>query len=56
MGGKLVHTKVPPPPLPVEKYLKRQGRFAHLFNPRRNEMFLREIQAQVDAYWEGLKA
>ena len=49
--GQLVHTKIPHPRLPVEAYLKTQGRFAHLFQPQRNEALIQEIQAQVDAYW-----
>lgn len=53
--GRVVHTRVPHPRLPVEDYLKRQGRFAHLFRPRRNEPLLEEIQARVDAYWDGVE-
>lgn len=34
----------------VEEYLRRQGRFAHLFEPRRDAGTLGEIQAAVDAY------
>lgn len=51
VDGRVVHTKIPHPRLPVEEYLKRQGRFAHLFQPVRQEELLRELQAQVDAYW-----
>jgi len=47
----VVHTKIPHPRLPVETYLKTQGRFAHLFHPERHEALIREIQAKVDAYW-----
>jgi pyruvate ferredoxin oxidoreductase beta subunit len=50
--GKVVHTKIPQKRLPVEDYLKRQGRFSHLFHPQRNEALLLEIQEQVDAYWQ----
>jgi pyruvate ferredoxin oxidoreductase beta subunit len=39
----------------VEDYLRKQGRFAHLFEPVRREDLLREIQAGVDAYWEGIE-
>ena len=52
--GKIVHTKIPHPRCPVEDYLCRQGRFRHLFEPERKEDLLREIQARVDAYWEGV--
>lgn len=54
VDGKVVHTKVPHQRLPVEEYLKRQGRFSHMFQPERNEVLLQEIQAKVDGYWEGV--
>jgi pyruvate ferredoxin oxidoreductase beta subunit len=54
IDGKVTHTVIPRQRPPVEEYLKLQGRFAHLFKPRRNEELLREIQAQVDAYWEAM--
>jgi len=41
--------------LPVEDYLKTQGRFAHLFSPRRNEAAVASIQAAVDDYWAGIE-
>jgi len=49
--GRLVHTKTPHHPKPVEEYLKLQGRFAHLFAPERQSALIDEIQAGVDAYW-----
>jgi pyruvate ferredoxin oxidoreductase beta subunit len=51
LDGRIVHTHVPRSRLPVEEYLKRQGRFRHLFEPARDEATLGRIQAQVDAYW-----
>jgi len=51
IDGKVVHTKVPRERLPVEEYLKTQGRFRHLFEPKRNDALIAEIQAGVDAYW-----
>jgi len=54
--GKVVHTKVPKKRLPIEDYLKRQGRFAHLFVPERNETVLREIQAKIDVYWSAVES
>jgi pyruvate ferredoxin oxidoreductase beta subunit len=51
VDGRVSHTKVRRPRLPAEEYLARQGRFAHLFSPARNEAVLGEIQARVDAYW-----
>lgn len=56
VDGKVVHTKVPRQRTPVEKYLKLQGRFAHLFEPERDEASIDEIQARVDAYWDGVTA
>ncbi len=52
VDGQLVHTKIPRQRPPVEEYLKRQGRFAHLFEPARNQALIDEVQARVDAYWE----
>jgi pyruvate ferredoxin oxidoreductase beta subunit len=40
--------------LPVEEFLKTQGRFKHLFSPE-NADLLKEIQADVDAYWEYIQ-
>ena len=40
---------------PVEDYLKLQGRFRHLFEPARDDKTIAEIQASVDAYWEGVE-
>ena len=54
VDGQVTHTRVPKPRLPVEEYLRLQGRFAHLFEPARNEALLAEIQASVDAYWEAV--
>jgi pyruvate ferredoxin oxidoreductase beta subunit len=54
VDGRVVHTKIPRPRLPVEAYLEKQGRFAHLFQPERNEALIQEIQAKVDAYWAGV--
>lgn len=51
--GKIVHTRVPHPRLPVEEYLKLQGRFKHLFEPQRDDAAIAEIQARVDNYWES---
>jgi pyruvate ferredoxin oxidoreductase beta subunit len=55
LDGRVVHTKVRRPRLPVETYLRAQGRFRHLFEPTRNDAVLREIQRRVDAYWEGVE-
>jgi len=52
-NGRIVHTRVPHPRVPVEEYLRRQGRFRHLFEPQRDEQALAAIQAGVDAYWSS---
>jgi pyruvate ferredoxin oxidoreductase beta subunit len=54
LGGKVVHTKIPRERPPVEAYLQLQGRFAHLFEPRRNEALIAEIQQRVDRYWAAI--
>lgn len=53
--GRVTHTRIPRPRLPVEAYLAKQGRFAHLFEPRRDEETLARIQQQVDRYWAGVE-
>lgn len=54
-NGTLTHTRPPKAkdkrPL-VEEYLKMQGRFAHIFTPKRNDTLLAEIQDRVDSYWK----
>jgi pyruvate ferredoxin oxidoreductase beta subunit len=51
VDGEVVHTVIPKPRLPVEEYLKKQGRFAHLFEPERNDTVIQELQTRVDDYW-----
>ncbi len=55
IDGKVVHTKIPKKRLNIEEYLKRQGRFAHLFEPVRNEALLEELQRDVDNYWKEIE-
>lgn len=55
-AGRIVHTYHPDPRLPVEAYLERQGRFAHLFAPRRNDAAIAVIQQAVDDYWAAVAA
>jgi pyruvate ferredoxin oxidoreductase beta subunit len=54
IDGEVIHTKVPRQRVPVEEYLKRQGRFSHLFEPQRNDALIAEIQNKVDRYWENI--
>ena len=56
VDGRVTHTRIPHPRLPVEDYLRPQKRFAHLFEPRSNEKVLGEIQAAVEAYWATVEA
>lgn len=51
VDGRVAHTRVPHPRQPVEAYLEKQGRFRHLFEPKRNQNLIDAIQARVDAYW-----
>lgn len=51
--GKLILNYRPKKKLPVEDYLKMQGRFKHLFRPEHEDL-IAEIQADVDARWEEL--
>ena len=39
--------------LPIEEFLKLQGRFRHLFKPG-NEALIAEIQKDVDEKWAQL--
>jgi hypothetical protein len=36
----------------VEEYLKRQGRFSHLFEPTRDDETIAHIEATVNEYWK----
>ncbi len=51
--GEVAHTRVPRKFEPVENYLKRQGRFRHLFEPKRDEAAIAHIQATVNSYWQA---
>lgn len=55
-GGIVRHTVRPHARRPVEDYLLRQERFAHLFAPVRDATTIDAIQARVDAYWERVEA
>ncbi len=52
-NGQTRITKDIPHRLPVEEYLKLQGRFAHLFSPQRNDSAIAAIQREVDELWKN---
>lgn len=52
-NGKYRLTYKPREKTPVVEWLRKQGRFRHLFEPQ-NEHLLVEIQKQVDQEWEEL--
>ena len=56
IDGQVIHTKIPKQRQPVETYLEKQGRFAHLFEPQRNEQLLQELQNSVDNYWAEIES
>ncbi|NLY44018.1 MAG: pyruvate ferredoxin oxidoreductase [Clostridiaceae bacterium] len=53
IDGKYVINYKPKKKLPVEEYLKPQGRFRHLFK-KGNEHLIAEIQEEVDRRWNEL--
>jgi len=53
-NGETRITHQPKEKLPLEEFLKPQGRFKHLFSPA-NEGLLKTFQAYVDHEWERLK-
>ena len=53
IDGKWVLSYEPKQKLPIEDYLRLQGRFAHMFNPG-NEGTIQKLQKTVDNTWEKL--
>ena len=51
--GKWILSYEPKQKLPIEEYLRVQGRFKHLFRPG-NESLIAELQSDVDARWQEL--
>lgn len=51
--GKWTLTYEPKKKLPIEEFLRLQGRFKHLFKPG-NEDLIAQFQAEVDRRWEDL--
>ncbi|MBQ8327706.1 MAG: pyruvate ferredoxin oxidoreductase [Lachnospiraceae bacterium] len=54
IDGKWVVNYEPKNKLPIEDFLRLQGRFKHLFKPG-NEHLIEAFQAEVDKRWEDLK-
>ena len=55
IDGEWIVNYVPKKKLPIEDFLRPQGRFKHLFKPGKEELIAR-IQAEVDRKWEELLA
>ena len=53
-GGKWILNYEPKKKLPIEDFLKPQGRFKHLFKPG-NEHLIELFQQEVDKRWEDLQ-
>jgi pyruvate ferredoxin oxidoreductase beta subunit len=53
VDGDLSLSYIPKNKLPVEEYLKVQGRFSHMFD-KGNEHLIEEYQGQVDKAWQLL--
>ncbi len=53
VDGKWILSYKPKNKLPLEDFLKKQGRFKHLFQPG-NEALIEAFQAEVDKRWEEL--
>jgi len=54
IDGDLTLNYIPKNKLPVEEYLKLQGRFSHMFKPG-NEWMIEEVQKETDKQWEMLQ-
>ena len=53
IDGKWILSYKPKKKLPLEDFLKKQGRFKHLFKPG-NEHLIAQFQEEVDKRWEEL--
>ena len=53
VDGKLTMSYIPKKKLPVEDYMKMQGRYSHLFT-KGNEHLIADYQKQVDKEWQLL--
>lgn len=53
INGRYSLSYKPKNKLPVEDYLRLQGRFAHMFRPG-NEWIIKQVQHELDRNWEEL--
>ena len=53
IDGEWIVNYVPKKKLPIEDFLRPQGRFKHLFTPGK-EHLIADIQAEVDRRWDDL--
>ena len=53
IDGKWILNYEPKKRLPIEEFLRTQGRFKHLFKPE-NEHLIEEFQKEVDRRWDDL--
>jgi len=53
--GLCLITMKPKRKLPVEYYLRPQGRFRHLFTPKTRHDIINAIQAYVDKKWQEIQ-
>jgi pyruvate ferredoxin oxidoreductase beta subunit len=52
VNGQGVHARIPRERPPVQDYLRRQGRFSHLFQAGQEPSLVDDIQQRVDDYWK----
>ena len=53
IDGEWIVNYVPKKKLPIEDFLRPQGRFKHLFKPGKDDL-IADIQAEVDRRWDDL--
>ena len=56
VNGEVRHTLIPNQLKPVEEYLRPQRRFRNLFKPYREEKRIRQIQQNIDKYWNKVRS
>lgn len=52
--GRYRITYKPKERIPIEEWLKLQGRFRHLFRSEDGKRLIQELQEAVDRHWEEL--